>query len=158
MASFPRSLIGLTPFVDADGRVLFTKTSVIAFDENGKANLVGRRETTSLRLWRWPLLPQQLMSPSLSVELQQLTPCAHDAKLYAIHRLHNVIASVLVCPMTLLRQPMQHSACAALLERLGNMKATNTTGTQYKIEFQYDTTLFTVMASSKGGCLSFDPC
>jgi hypothetical protein len=30
-------------------------------------------------------------------------------------------------------------------------------GLQYKIEFQYDTTAFTVMASSKGGRLPFDP-
>jgi hypothetical protein len=31
------------------------------------------------------------------------------------------------------------------------------TGIHYKIEFHYDTTAFTVMASSKGGCLPFDP-
>jgi hypothetical protein len=47
MAGFPHSLIGLTPFVDAGCQVLFTKTSVNAFDENGKAILVGWRETTS---------------------------------------------------------------------------------------------------------------
>jgi hypothetical protein len=156
MASSPHSLIGLAPFVDVGCRVLFTK--VIVFDENGKAILAGWRETAGPRLWRWPLLPQQLTSPSLSVEPQQLTPCAHDTQLNAIHRLRNVITSDLVCPMTLPWQPMQHSACTALLERLGDTRATDSTGTQYKIKFQYDTTAFTVMASSKVGCLPFDTC
>jgi hypothetical protein len=52
---------------------------------------------------------------------------------------------------------MQPSVCAALLKQLGRTSATDATGEQYKIEFQYDTTAFTVMASSKGGCLPFDP-
>ncbi len=138
-------------------QVLFTKTLVIAFDENGKAILVGWRETTGPWLWRRPLLPQQPTSPNLSVEPRQLTPYAHDTQLDAIHRLCNGIASVNVCPTTLPRQPMQHSACTALLERLGYTRATDATGTQYKIEFQYNTTVFTVMASSKGGRLPFDP-
>ncbi len=63
-----------------------------------------------------------------------------------------------MCPTILPWQPTQHSVCAALLERLGNMRATDVTGTQYKIEFQYNTTAFVVAASSKGGCLPFDPC
>jgi hypothetical protein len=95
MASFPHSLIRLTPFV-AGCQVLFTKPLVVAFDENGKAILVGWRETTGQRLWHWPLLPQQPMSPSLSVELRQLTPCAHGTQLDAIHRLYNIIVSILV--------------------------------------------------------------
>ena len=98
------------------------------------------------------------MSPSLSVEPQLLTPCAHDSQLDAIHKLHNVITSVLACTTTLPWQPTQHSACTALLERLGNMRAMDTMGTQYKIEFQYNTTAFTVIVSSKGGRLPFDPC
>jgi hypothetical protein len=51
MASFPHSLIGLAPFVDAGCRVIFTKTLVIAFDVNDKAILIGWRETTGPRLW-----------------------------------------------------------------------------------------------------------
>jgi hypothetical protein len=83
--------------------------------------------------------------------------CTNGTQLDTIHKLQNIITSVLACPTTLLRQPMQHSACAALLERLGNTRAMDAMGTQYKIEFQYDTTAFTVRASSKGGRLCFDP-
>jgi hypothetical protein len=157
MVSFSHILIGLIPFVDTDCQVLFTKTLVIAFNENGYAILIGWRETTSPQLWRWPLLPQQLMSPSLSVVPRQLTPCTHDTQLDTIHWLCNVIASVLVCPTTLSRQPTQHSACAALLECLGNTITTDATGAQNKIKFQYNTAAFMVMASSKGGRLPFDP-
>jgi hypothetical protein len=53
---------------------------------------------------------------------------------------------------------MQLSARAALLEQLGNTSATDATGIHYKINFQFDTTAFTVMASSKGRRLPFDPC
>jgi hypothetical protein len=129
---------------------------MIALNENGEAILVSWRETTGSCLWCWPLLPQQLTSPSLSVEPRQLMPWAHDTQLDATNRLHNIITSVLVCPTTLPWQPMQHSACAALLERLGNTSAMDATGTQYKIEFQVDTTVFRAMASSKDGCLPFD--
>jgi hypothetical protein len=59
--------------------------------------------------------------------------------------------------MTLPWQPVQLSACAALLECLGNIRATDTTGIQYKIKFKYDTIAFTVMVSSKGECPPFDP-
>jgi hypothetical protein len=72
-------------------------------------------------------------------------------------RFQIVITSVLTCPTTLPWQPTQHSACAALLECLGNTRTTDAMGTQYKIEFQYNTTAFTVTASSKGGCHPFDP-
>jgi hypothetical protein len=58
MAGFPHSLIGLAPFVDAGCRVLFTNTTVIAFDWDGKVILEGWRETAGPKLWRWPLLPQ----------------------------------------------------------------------------------------------------
>jgi hypothetical protein len=76
MASFPHSLIGLAPFVDAGCQVLFTKTLVITFDQDGKAILVGWRETTGPRLWRWSHLPQLPTSPNLPVKLRQLTPGA----------------------------------------------------------------------------------
>ncbi len=59
--------------------------------------------------------------------------------------------------MTLSQQPTQSSACAALLKQLGRTSATDAMGEQYEIEFQYDTTAFTVMDSSKGECLPFDP-
>jgi hypothetical protein len=36
--------------------------------------------------------------------------------------------------------------------------ATDATGTQYKIKFQYDTSVFMVKASFKGGQHPFDPC
>jgi hypothetical protein len=55
--------------------------------------------------------------------------------------------------MTFPQQPTQSSACAALLVQLGCTSATDATGEQYEIEFQYNTTAFTVMASSKGGRL-----
>ncbi len=89
------------------------------------------------------------------MELRQLTPCAHDNQLDAINRLGNVITSVLYYLTTLPWQPTQLSVCAALLERLGNTRAMDTMGPQYKIKFQYDTSVFTVMASS--GHLPFDP-
>jgi hypothetical protein len=41
MASFPHSLIGLTPFFDVGCQVLFTKTLVITFDQDCKAILIG---------------------------------------------------------------------------------------------------------------------
>ncbi len=111
MANSPHSLIGLAPFVDAGCQVLFTKTLVIAFDQDDKAILVGWRETTGPWLWRLPLLPQPLTSPSLAVKLQQLTtPCTHGTQLDAIKKNRNVITSVLTCPKTLLWQPTQNSA------------------------------------------------
>ncbi len=42
----------------AQPQVLFTKSSVITFDQDGKAILVGWQETTGPRLRHWPLLPQ----------------------------------------------------------------------------------------------------
>ncbi len=59
--------------------------------------------------------------------------------------------------MTLPWQPTQLSVNAALLEQLGITSAMDATGMHYKIEFQYNTTAFMVMASSKGGRLPFDP-
>ncbi len=97
------------------------------------------------------------MPPSLAGELRLLAPSAHDSQLDAINRLRNVINSVCNHPTTLPQQPTQLSACAALLERLGNTRALDAMGLQYKIEFQYDTIAFMVMASSKGGHLPFDP-
>ncbi len=83
-------------------------------------------------------------------------PGAHDSQLDAIDKLRDVISSVCNRPMTLPWQPTQLSACAALLERLGNTSAMDTMGIQYMIKFQYTTTAFMVMASSKGRHLPFD--
>ncbi len=138
-------------------QVIYTKTLVIAY-ANDKAILIGWRETTGPRLWHWPLLPQHPMSPSLAGKPQLLAPGTHDSQLDAINRLRNVINSVWYHPTTLPWQPRQLSACAALLECLGNTRATDAMGLQYKIKFQYNTTAFMVMDSSKGGCLPFDPC
>jgi len=76
MAGFPHSLIALAPFVDAGCRVLFTDTAVIAFDRDGKVILEGWCETTSLKLWHWPLLPQEPPPPDLPQAQLQLGPCA----------------------------------------------------------------------------------
>jgi hypothetical protein len=131
--------------------------SVITCDANDKAILISCRETTGRQLWHWSLLPQHLTAPSLAGEPRLLTPGAHDSQLDAINRLRNVINLVCNRPMTLPWKLMQLSACAALLERLGNTSATDITSIHYKIEFQYNTTAFMVMASSKGGRLPFDP-
>jgi hypothetical protein len=157
MSGFPHNLIGLAPLVDAGCRVIFTQTLVIAFDANDKAIHIGWRETTGPQLWRWPLLPQHPTPPSLPGEQRLLAPPAHDSQLDVIDRLRNVITLVCNCPTLLPWQPMQMSACAALLERLCHTSAMEATGIQCKIEFQYNTTAFTVMASSKGGHLPFDP-
>jgi hypothetical protein len=130
---------------------------VITFDANNKAILIGWRETTSPQLWCGPLLPQHPTAPSLPGEQRLLAPAAHDSQLNAIEKLRNIITLVCNCPMTLPQQPMQSSVCATLLKQLGHTRATDATGEQYKIEFQYDTTAFAVMASSKGGHLPFDP-
>jgi hypothetical protein len=58
MPSFPHNLIGLAPLVDVGFQVIFTQMSVIVFDANNKAILIGRRETTGPQLWHWPLLSQ----------------------------------------------------------------------------------------------------
>jgi hypothetical protein len=50
IAGFPHSLIGLAPFVHAGCRVLFTNTSVIAFDKDGNVILEGWHETTGPKL------------------------------------------------------------------------------------------------------------
>ncbi len=147
----------LTPFVDAGGRVIFTQMSVIVFDANDKAILIGWRETTRPRLWHWSLHPQHPTTPSLAGEQRLLAPAAHDSQLDAINTLCDIINLVCSRPTTLPRQPTQMSACAALLEQLGNTSATDATGIHYKIKFQYNTTAFTVMASSKGGRLPYDP-
>jgi hypothetical protein len=157
MPGFPHNLIGLAPLVDAGCRVIFTQTLVIAFDANNKAILIGWRETTGPRLWCWPLLSQHPIAPSIPGEQRLLTPAARDSQLNAINELCNVIILVCNCPTMLPWQPVQLSMCAALLEQLGHTSATDATGEQYEIEFQYDTTVFMVMASSKGGHLPFDP-
>jgi hypothetical protein len=121
------------------------------FDANNKAILIGWRETTGPQLWCWPLLPHHPTAPSLPGEQRLLAAAVHGPQLNTINKLCNVITLVCNCPTTLPQQPMQASACAALLEHLGH------TSKQCKIEFQYNTTAFTVMASSKGGHLPFDP-
>jgi hypothetical protein len=81
MASFPQSLIGLAPFVDACCRVLFTDTAVIAFDRDGKVILEGWRETTGPKLWHWPLLAQVPPPPDLPKAQLQLGPCAYGTQM-----------------------------------------------------------------------------
>jgi hypothetical protein len=136
MVGFPHSLIGLTPFVNASFQVIFTQMLVIAFYANDKAILIGWRETTGPQLWRWPLLPQHPTAPSSAGEPRLLAPAADDSQLHAINRLRDVISSVCNCLTTLPRQPMQLSACASLLECLGNTSTTDTMGIHYKIKFQ----------------------
>ncbi len=87
-----------------------------------------------------------MWSPTFPTYVQMVIA---DTQLDVIHRLCNVIASVLACPTTLPQKPMQHSLCAALLERLGITRTTDATGTQYKIEFQYNTTAFTVTIAQR---------
>jgi hypothetical protein len=87
MPGFPHNLIRLDPLVDAGCQVIFTHTSVIAFDANNKAILIGWRETTGPQLWPWPLLPQHPTAPNLSGEQLLLVPAAHDSQLNAISRL-----------------------------------------------------------------------
>jgi hypothetical protein len=130
---------------------------VVAFDANDKAILIGWRETTGPQLWRWPLLPQHPMAPSLAGEQQPLVPAAHNSQLNSIDRLRDINNLVCNRHTTLPQQPMQLSVCAALLERLGNTSAKDAMGIHYEIKFQNDTTAFMVMASSKGGRLPFDP-
>jgi hypothetical protein len=157
MPIFPHNLIGLAPFADAGCQVIFTQMSVITFDANDKAILINWRETTGSQLWHWPLIPQHPTAPSLPGKQRLLMPAAHDSQLDTIDRLRNIITLVCNRPLTLSWQPMQLSVCAALLEQLGRTSATDATGIHYEIEFQYNTTAFTVMASSKGGYLPYDP-
>jgi hypothetical protein len=118
MPGFPHSLIGLTPFVNVGCQVIFTQTLVVAFDANDKAILIGWRETTGPQLWHWPLLPQHPTAPSLAGEQRLLAPAKHDSQLDTIDRLRNIINLVHNHPTTFPQQPMQLSACAALLEQL----------------------------------------
>jgi hypothetical protein len=105
MDSFPHSLTGLTPLVDAGCQVIFTKTLVMAFDANKKAILIGWRETTRPQLWRWPLLPQHPTAPSLAEELRLLAPAAHDSQLDTIDRFCDVINPFHNRPTRLPRHP-----------------------------------------------------
>jgi hypothetical protein len=156
MPGFSHILIELAPLVDAGCQVIFTKMLDITFDANIKAILIGWRETTGPRLWHWPLLPQHPKAHCSPGKQRLLPPAAHDSQLNAIDKIHNVIALVSNCPTTLTQQPTQSSACADLLEQLSRTRATDAMGEQYKIEFQYNTTAFAVLASSKGGPFSFD--
>jgi hypothetical protein len=160
MAGFPHSLMVSPPLWTRVVKLSLQKCWSLRSMQMTKQSLliIGWRETTRPRLWCWPLLPQRPTAPSLAGEPQLLVPGAHDSQLDTINRLHGVINSVRNRPTALPWQPMQVSVCAALLERLGNTSATGTTGIHYKIKFQYDTTAFTVMVPSKGGCLPFDPC
>jgi len=99
MAGFPHSLIGLAPFVDAGCRVLFTDTAVIAFDRDGKVILEGWRETTGLKLWRWPLLPQKPPPPNLPRAQLQLGSCAYGTQMEAIEAVRSIIKQLVVQPM-----------------------------------------------------------
>ncbi len=110
MAGFPHSLIGLAPFVDAGCRVLFTNTSVIAFDKDGEVILEGWRETTGPKLWRWPLLPQKPPPPDLPQTQLQLGPCAYGTQMEAINAVRSIISSLHPCPVKQLVQSMPPSA------------------------------------------------
>ena len=157
MAGFPHSLIGLAPFVDAGIRVLFTDTTGIAFDRDRKVILKGWRETTSPKLWRWPLLPQVPPPLDLPQGQLQLGPCAYGAQMDAIQAVRSIISSMHPCLVTPQLPPPPPSACAALQECLSTTRVTNDTNDQYNVVFQYTNTAFTVTASSKGGRLPFDP-
>ena len=98
MAGFPHSLIGLAPFVDAGCRVLFTNTSVIAFDKDGKVILEGWRETSGPKLWRWPLLPQELPPPDLPQAQLQLGPCVYGTQLETVNAIRTIVASLDLSP------------------------------------------------------------
>jgi hypothetical protein len=156
MAGFPHSLIGLAPFVDAGFRVLFTNTTVIAFDQDGKVILEGWRETTGPKLWCWPLLPQVPPPPDLPQEQLKLGPGAYGTQMDAIRAVHSIITSLHPCSMTQLLQPTPPSVCTALQECLSSTRVTDDAGEQYNIGFQYSNTAFIVTASFKGGCLPFD--
>ncbi len=137
--------------------MLFTNTAVIAFNRDGKVILEGWRESTSPKLWRWPLLPQVPPPPNLPQEQLQLEPCAYGTQVEAIQAVRSIISSLRPCSITQLPPPMLPYVCAALKERLSSTRVTDEAGEQYDIVLQYGNTAFTVMASSKGGRLPFDP-
>jgi hypothetical protein len=110
MAGFPHSLIGLAPFVDAGCRVLFTTTSVIAFDKDSDVILEGWRETTGPKLWRWPLLPQEPPPPDLPRAQLQLGPCAYGTQMEAADAIRSIVASLGPHPIKRLVQSMPPSA------------------------------------------------
>jgi hypothetical protein len=109
MAGFPHSLIGLAPFIDAGCRVLFTNTSVIAFDRDGNVILEGWRETTGPKIWRWPLLPQEPLPPNLPQAQLQLGPCTYGIQMEAINAVHSIVASLRPHPIKQLVQSMPPS-------------------------------------------------
>jgi hypothetical protein len=64
MPSFPRTLIGLGPFVNLGYTIVFTKTDVKVIHPNSHCVLKGWQEGDGPRLWRFPL---KATKPSLPV-------------------------------------------------------------------------------------------
>ncbi len=100
--------------------------------------------------------PPTASTPCLPGEHWQLVPAAHDSQLNPSTSYAMSLPWFVIAPQHSLSSPCS-PLCAALLEQLGHTSKTDAMGEQYKIEFQYITTAFMVMASSKGGHLSFDP-
>jgi len=55
MPTFPHTLIGLGPFADLNGKIVFTKSSVTVYHHDGHTLLSGWRDETGPRLWHFPL-------------------------------------------------------------------------------------------------------
>ncbi len=99
--------------------MLFTNTSVIAFDRDGKVILEGWCETTGPKLWRWPLLPQEPPPPDLPQTQLQLGPCAYGTQMEAINAVRSIISSLHPCPVKQLVQSMPPSAFTVMASSKG---------------------------------------
>eukprot|EP00804_Cyclotella_cryptica_P017724 CCRYP_001164-RA/>CCRYP_001164-RA protein AED:0.37 eAED:0.27 QI:0/0/0/1/0.33/0.25/4/0/1265 len=64
MPSFQHNLMGIGKLCDNDCRVVFDKTTVTVFANNGSTLLQGWCEQTGAKLWRFSLMPNQQVSPN----------------------------------------------------------------------------------------------
>ena len=74
MPGFTHNLLGIGNLCDKDCKVLFTKYSVIIYDNNDQPFLKGWRETSGSKMWRISL------RPDLRPDFDKLTPSNEDTK------------------------------------------------------------------------------
>jgi len=89
MPTFQHNLLGIGKFCDKDCTVVFDKSAVTVFAQDGSSLLQGWREPDGAKLWRFSLLPDQVSAPAWALTTP-LALNAHDLPSVGalVHYLH----------------------------------------------------------------------
>ena len=95
MSRFKHNLLGIWNLCDKDCRLLFTKHSVIVYDNNNKQLLKGWRETSGSKLWRISLRPDLANCPPCHEEPMADTQEEATIEAFSVYDLPSVEALVI---------------------------------------------------------------